>query len=55
MRIVAAEVIVTSPGRNFVTLRITTEDGARRARRRHRSTAGSWRSPATCATTWHRC
>ncbi|MEU0007196.1 D-mannonate dehydratase ManD [Streptomyces sp. NPDC006314] len=27
MRIVSAEVIVTSPGRNFVTLRITTEDG----------------------------
>ncbi|MGW2746234.1 hypothetical protein [Streptomyces sp. NPDC001450] len=24
-----AEVIVTSPGRNFVTLRITTEDGVR--------------------------
>jgi mannonate dehydratase len=27
VKIVAAEVIVTSPGRNFVTLRITTEDG----------------------------
>ncbi|MER6571531.1 D-mannonate dehydratase ManD [Streptomyces sp. NPDC001093] len=27
MQIVSAEVIVTSPGRNFVTLRITTEDG----------------------------
>ncbi|MFI1167935.1 D-mannonate dehydratase ManD [Streptomyces sp. NPDC020801] len=27
MRIESAEVIVTSPGRNFVTLRITTEDG----------------------------
>ncbi|MFI2376102.1 D-mannonate dehydratase ManD [Streptomyces sp. NPDC018964] len=27
MRIVSAEVIVTSPGRNFVTLRLTTEDG----------------------------
>ncbi|ATE55401.1 D-mannonate dehydratase ManD [Actinosynnema pretiosum] len=27
MRIVSAEVVVTSPGRNFVTLRITTEDG----------------------------
>ncbi|GGQ58714.1 D-mannonate dehydratase ManD [Streptomyces asoensis] len=27
MRIASAEVIVTSPGRNFVTLRITTEDG----------------------------
>jgi mannonate dehydratase len=27
MRIVSAEVIVTSPGRNFVTLRVTTEDG----------------------------
>lgn len=27
MRIVSAEVFVTSPGRNFVTLRITTEDG----------------------------
>ncbi|MEU2923710.1 D-mannonate dehydratase ManD [Streptomyces sp. NPDC007251] len=27
MKIVSAEVIVTSPGRNFVTLRITTEDG----------------------------
>jgi mannonate dehydratase len=27
MQIVSADVIVTSPGRNFVTLRITTEDG----------------------------
>ncbi|MCL6667940.1 MULTISPECIES: D-mannonate dehydratase ManD [Streptomyces] len=27
MRIKSAEVIVTSPGRNFVTLRLTTEDG----------------------------
>ncbi|CAM5659293.1 D-mannonate dehydratase ManD [Streptomyces aurantiogriseus] len=27
MRIESAEVIVTSPGRNFVTLRLTTEDG----------------------------
>lgn len=27
MRIAAAEVVVTCPGRNFVTLRITTEDG----------------------------
>ncbi|ASO20986.1 mannonate dehydratase [Actinoalloteichus hoggarensis] len=29
MRIVNAEVVVTSPGRNFVTLEITTEDGLR--------------------------
>ena len=27
MKIVAADVIVTSPSRNFVTLRITTDDG----------------------------
>jgi mannonate dehydratase len=27
MRIVAADVIVTAPGRNYVTLKITTEDG----------------------------
>ena len=27
MRIERAEVLVTSPGRNFVTLRITTRDG----------------------------
>src|SRR3954452_17616200 len=27
MKIVDAKVIVTSPGRNFVTLKITTEDG----------------------------
>ncbi|MCX6499512.1 MAG: bifunctional D-altronate/D-mannonate dehydratase, partial [Arthrobacter sp.] len=27
MKIIAAEVFVTSPSRNFVTLRITTEDG----------------------------
>ena len=27
MKIVDAEVIVTSPDRNFVTLRITTDDG----------------------------
>lgn len=27
MRIAAAEVVVTCPGRNFVTLRVTTEDG----------------------------
>ncbi|MEU5668004.1 D-mannonate dehydratase ManD [Streptomyces longwoodensis] len=27
MQIVSAEVVVTSPGRNFVTLRVTTEDG----------------------------
>lgn len=27
MRITAAEVLVSSPGRNFVTLRLTTEDG----------------------------
>ncbi|MGN7798260.1 D-mannonate dehydratase ManD [Leifsonia sp. 22587] len=27
MRITAADVLITSPGRNFVTLRITTEDG----------------------------
>nr|WSX75051.1 D-galactonate dehydratase family protein [Streptomyces sp. NBC_00899] len=27
MRILSAEVIVTSPGRNFVTLKITTDDG----------------------------
>ncbi|NED85486.1 bifunctional D-altronate/D-mannonate dehydratase, partial [Streptomyces sp. SID11233] len=27
MKIHAADVVVTSPGRNFVTLRITTEDG----------------------------
>ncbi|MEU4742935.1 D-mannonate dehydratase ManD [Actinosynnema sp. NPDC023658] len=27
MKIAAADVVVTSPGRNFVTLRITTEDG----------------------------
>ena len=26
-KIVAADVIVTSPGRNFVTLKITTADG----------------------------
>ena len=25
--IIAAEVLVTSPGRNFVTLKITTDDG----------------------------
>lgn len=27
MKITAADVVVTSPGRNFVTLRVTTEDG----------------------------
>ena len=27
MKIVKAEVFVTCPGRNFVTLKITTEDG----------------------------
>lgn len=27
MRIIAADTVVTSPGRNFVTLRITTDDG----------------------------
>ena len=27
MRITSAEVLVSSPGRNFVTLRITTDDG----------------------------
>jgi mannonate dehydratase len=27
VRITAADVLVSSPGRNFVTLRITTEDG----------------------------
>ena len=27
MRITSADVLVSSPGRNFVTLRITTEDG----------------------------
>ena len=27
MKIVAADVLVTSPGRNFVTLKVTTEDG----------------------------
>jgi mannonate dehydratase len=27
MKIIAADTVVTSPGRNFVTLRITTEDG----------------------------
>ena len=27
MNIAMAEVIVTSPGRNFVTLRVTTDDG----------------------------
>lgn len=27
MKIVGAEVFVTCPGRNFVTLKITTEDG----------------------------
>jgi len=27
MRIIDAKVIVCSPGRNFVTLKITTEDG----------------------------
>ncbi|HEY1157063.1 MAG TPA: bifunctional D-altronate/D-mannonate dehydratase, partial [Arthrobacter sp.] len=27
MKIIAADVFVTSPSRNFVTLRITTEDG----------------------------
>ncbi|WP_327238189.1 D-galactonate dehydratase family protein [Streptomyces sp. NBC_01317] len=27
MKIIAADVLVTSPGRNFVTLRLTTEDG----------------------------
>ncbi|KIF66609.1 bifunctional D-altronate/D-mannonate dehydratase [Streptomyces sp. AcH 505] len=27
MKIIAADVIVSSPGRNFVTLRVTTEDG----------------------------
>lgn len=27
MKIVAAEVFVTCPGRNFVTLKITTDDG----------------------------
>src|SRR5947209_19916149 len=27
MRITTAEVLVSSPGRNFVTLRITTDDG----------------------------
>ena len=27
MKIESAEVVVTSPGRNFVTLRITTDEG----------------------------
>ena len=27
MKITDAKVIITSPGRNFVTLKITTEDG----------------------------
>jgi mannonate dehydratase len=27
MRIAAAEVIVSSPGRNFVTLKLVTDDG----------------------------
>ena len=32
MKIVAADVFVTCPGRNFVTLKITTDEGIRRPR-----------------------
>ena len=35
MKIVSAKVIVTCPGRNFVTLKIETDEGVYRHRRRH--------------------
>ena len=47
MEIERAEVIVTSPGRNFVTLRLTTDDGrpGRRRRDAQRPRAGGGRLP----------
>ena len=48
MQIERAEVIVTSPGRNFVTLKLTTDDGVTGSATR-RSTAASSRSPPTCS------
>ena len=51
----SAEVLVTSPDRNFVTLRITTEDGRRRARRRHAQRPRAGRGVVPVATTWCRC
>ena len=44
MKITDAKVIVCSPSRNFVTLKIVTEDGLTGLAMR-RSTAGSWRLP----------
>lgn len=44
-----AEVFVASPGRTFVTLRITTTDGVT-ASATPPSTDGSWPSPRICAT-----
>ena len=48
--ITAARVIVTCPGRNFVTLKIETDDGVTASAMR-RSTAASWRSPAISPST----
>ena len=54
-RIVAAEVLVTSPGRNYVTLKITTADGPGRLGRRHPQRPRARGRRATCATTSARC
>ena len=45
MKIVDGKVIVCSPGRNFVTLKLTTEDGITGSAMR-RSMAASWPWPA---------
>ena len=55
MKIVTADVIVTSPNRNFVTLKITTDDGLTGLGRRHPERPRAAPSSATCGTTSPRC
>ena len=53
MKILSAKVIVCSPGRNFVTLKIATDDGINGVGDATLNGA-SWRSPATWKITWRR-
>ena len=49
MKIVAADVLITAPGRNYVTLKVTTDDGLVGLGRRHPQRSRARRRVATCA------
>ena len=54
-KIIAADVLVSSPGRNFVTLKITTADGRDRLGRRHSQRTRTRGRRRTSATMSRRC